>query len=184
MSASGIRLGSLLAVAGADLEPTLREHIGQSPTRAGLVATVFGLGADAAAGKLRETLDVDVVELLAGAWLKFAALREYRDAARHPPGEVSVVPLGEHDIVSAHDAVMQLEVAGIALPELRLHVELRAHFESVALSIEGGRIVAVAPGECSAIVRLKYGDTLLKQQSTPALQLPGRIDLGAGLAIP
>lgn len=184
MSGSGVKLAALLPVAAADLEATLRTHVDQTPGRASVVATVFGLAADAAAGKLRDALDVDVIELVAGAWLKAAALREYRDPVRHPPGEVSIVPLGQHDIASTHEAVIQSEVAGIALPELRLKIELTARFKSAALSIEGGRVVAVAPGECSVSVRLKYGARLLKEQSTPALQLPGRISLGDGLAIP
>ena len=178
MSGSGVKLAALLPVAAADLEATLRTHVDQTPGRASVVATVFGLAADAAAGKLRDALDVDVIEL------KAAALREYRDPVRHQPGEVSIVPLGQHDIASTHEAVIQPEVAGIALPELRLRIELTARFKSAALSIEGGRVVAVAPGECSVSVRLKYGARLLKEQSTPALQLPGRISLGDGLAIP
>lgn len=182
--ASGVKLAALLPVAAADLEATLREHVGRAPGRPGVVANVFGLAAEAAAGKLREALDVDLIELIAGAWLKIEAVREYRDPSRYPPGKVAVVPLAQHDIVSTHDAVIDAEVAGVPLPELRLKVELTARFKSVALSIEGGRVVAIAPGECAVIVRLKYGAKLLKEQSTPALQLPGRISLGEGLAIP
>jgi hypothetical protein len=79
--------------------------------------------------------------------------------------------------------VLTIKVAKVALPELKLTLELVARFKSVELAIAGGRIRSLAPGEASAIARLKYKSVKLKEQSTPAWKLPGLLTLGAGVPV-
>ncbi len=41
----------------------------------------------------------------------------------------------------------------------------------------------MAPGSCSAQAVLKYGNVKLKEEQTPEVRFPGRLDLGEGLRI-
>jgi hypothetical protein len=52
------------------------------------------------------------------------------------------------------------------------------------MTITDGRLQAVTPGEASVLVRLKYRTIKLREQSTPAWNLPGRIAFAGGLPIP
>ncbi|MGB2817492.1 MAG: hypothetical protein WBC37_09760 [Burkholderiaceae bacterium] len=161
------------------LELHSREGAGDS-----VIASVRGLLAEAGAARLNEALDVDALGLLGQAWVKLQTLRQYRDTKKYPPGTTSVVQLGQHDVTYACDPLMELRKAGIALPALRLTLELDARLKSVALSVRDGRVVAAAPGDASAIARLKYKKTTLKEQATPAWKLPGSIGFGDGIEIP
>lgn len=156
-----------------------QEGAGESVT-----ASVRGLLAEAGAARLNEALDLDALELLGQAWVKLQTLQQYRDTRKYPPGTTSVVQLGQHDVKYSCDPLMELRKAGVTVPALRLTLELNARLKSVALSVRDGRVVAAAPGEASAIARLKYKKTTLKEQATPAWKLPGTIGFGDGIEIP
>jgi hypothetical protein len=143
-----------------------------------VIASVRGLLAEAGAARLNEALDVDALVLLGQAWVKLQTLRQYRDTKKYPPGTTSIVQLGQHDVTYACDPLMELRKAGITVPALRLTLELNARLKSVALSVRA------APGDATAIARLKYKKTTLKEQATPAWKLPGTIGFGDGIEIP
>ena len=77
-----------------------------------------------------------------------------------------------------------MTIAHAHVAELRLTIALSIRVKSVALSIQAGRITAVAPGQCSVRAQVKYKTHVLKECETPSLVFPGRVELKNGLAIP
>ena len=47
---------------------------------------------------LKSALDRDLLEVLGKMWAEFSEIAALADPARHPPGERSVVALGEHEL--------------------------------------------------------------------------------------
>jgi hypothetical protein len=109
-----------------------------------------------------------------------------RDAAaksRATPGQTTMVTLGQHELTHSCHPVLAFYVGDAPLPELKLTLELVARFKSVALSIADATLHALAPGDASAVVRLKYKTVKIKEQATPDWKFPGMIRLGSGIRI-
>jgi len=144
-----------------------------------------GFAAGKVAEKLNEALDMDLAETLAEGWAKVKIVREAAARSIKAPGTTEVVTLGQHEQTSTHRPILTLVVAEQAVSDLVFTLELVVRFKSVKLAISGGKLQSVAPGEASAIARLKYKSVQLKEQSTPAWVLPGVVRLpGDGLHVP
>jgi hypothetical protein len=181
--AETLSIGRLLSIDGKDVEQALDEHLREAAPKQSFAAQALRLASGEIAGQLQQVLDFDVFELLAQGWVKLRELRSYAEPGKLAPGATAVVNIGNHEITHAESPVVDLEVAGAQLSVLKLTVELTVQFKSVALSIRDAAIRSVAPGECLARVRLKYKRQTLKEESTPKLKLPGRIDLGDGIPL-
>jgi hypothetical protein len=73
---------------------------------------------------------------------------------------------------------------GFGQTKLKFTLELTATFRSAELHIKGGRIVAVAAGDCSASAQLKYGDLKLHNEvKTADLKLGRPLPLDPALTI-
>lgn len=178
-----LSIGRLLSIDGDDVEQALDEHLREAAPNESLAAQALRLAAGEIAGRLQTILDFDVFEVLAQGWVKLRELQSYAGPGKLAPGATAVVNLGNHEITHTESPVVDLVVAGTPVSVLKLTVELTVQFKSVALSIRDAAIRSVAPGECMARVRLKYKRQTLKEESTPKLKLPGRIDLGDGIAL-
>lgn len=136
-----------------------------------------------AAARLKEALAVDALEVVAGAWSKAQDLKKYADPAEYPPDRSVVVHLGEHKVACRLQPEIEICFNAVPIRTIKFTLDLVARFKSAALTIRGGRICAVAPGVCSAQAVLRYGKVKLKEEHTPEVRFPGRLDLGAGLPI-
>lgn len=178
-----LSIGRLLSIDAKDVEQALDEHLREAAPNQSLAAQAMRLGASEIAGQLQRILDFDVFGLLAQTWVKLRELRSYAEPGKLAPGATAVVNLGNHEITHTESPTVDLVVAGAPVPVLKLTVELTVQFKSVALSIRDAAIRSVAPGECLARVRLKYKRQTLKEESTPKLKLPGRIEFRNGIPL-
>jgi len=176
-------VGSLIDLGPADVDKVLAEHAKDEPDVARALGHFGGFAASVGAEKLNKALDSDVYELLAKAWTKVQAVRDAAARSRATPGQSTLVALGAHDFTHTCEPVLKLYVADVGLPELKLTVELVAHFGGASLSIVDGALRAVAPGAASVIARLKYKSVKLKEKSSQEWKLPAEISLGSGVPI-
>ena len=174
----------LLDVQADHLKETLAEHIQENAAQAGLPEAALGFVADAAAQAVAKRLQLDVFELVFKAWAAVRELQDYADPVKHPPSETAVVRWGKCSIQAPQALDLSFNVAGIALPVLRLTIDLSAEFHSLALTIQGGAIRKLAPGPGSASVGLKYRSVaLMKPRKTPELSFDHGIEFTDGLRI-
>ena len=178
-----IKLGDLMSLSKIDVEKALGEQAKDESAVAKAAGSLGGFAASVGADELNKVLDTDIFEILALAWAKVQSVRDGAAKSRDQPGEPVVVKLGTHDVTHICQPVLTFHVAEVALPELKLTLELVARFESVAFSIVDAKLRTIAPGVASAIVRLKYKGIKLKEQATPAWKLPGEIRLGTGIPV-
>lgn len=173
------KLSDLIEFSQDDIERAINEQAQDDNAVAQASAHIAGFAAGVAATQLNTALDIDVLELVAKAWSKVKNVRDAAAKSREIPGEAVIVNLGKHDFTHNCQPVISVRVADVPLPELKLTLELVAAFKSVRLSIMGGKLVSLAPGEASATVRLKYRNMTLKEKSTPDWKLPGSVKLGS-----
>jgi hypothetical protein len=162
---------------------TVQQHIHDSVAQDSAQAMVWGAVKSEAAECLEKALNLDVFEVFGRVWAKARELKEYADVKKYPPDQTVIVHLGKHDLVAKEKPVLDVMIGGVQLPVLEFALNLTAHFEAVALTVRGGRIYTITPGDCSAKAELKYGDAKLASNETPKLHVPGQISLGDGIAI-
>ena len=135
---------------------------------------------------LKSVLDCDLLEVLAGAWAKAAPLAEFADPAKHPPGERSVVELGEHDISRELKPVIGVTIGTCPCVELNFTFALAAHVSGVRLAILDGHITGGDLGELWASAQLSYeGVPLHPEQESTRIAVPGEFIFAApGIKIP
>ena len=122
---------------------------------------------------------------LAHAWASIGAVRAYRDPAKQPAGETSIVPLGQHQAVLTAEPALNLVIGGVTLPPLRLGFLVTAIFESVHLSIRDGHLVAASPGKCALTAGVSCGSVPLHPpKELTKVKLPGEFKFEPAWKIP
>lgn len=182
MSESRVELADLIAGGLQAVGERVEEEIRNS--EAGRSASVaWTLVKSEASARLKDVLGADALEVIASAWSKARELKKYADPAKYPPDQSVVVHLGEHRVSCNLHPEIEVRFNDVPIRTLKFTLELVARFKTAALTIRGGAIRAVAPGACSAHAVLKYGSVRLKEEQTPEVRFPGRLDLGKGLPI-
>ena len=135
---------------------------------------------------LKSVLDCDVLEVLGGAWAKAVPLAEFADPAKHPPGERSVVELGEHDLTRELNPVIAVTIGPCPCVELTFKFVLSAHVGGVRLAIVDGHLVGGDLGELWASGQLSYQDLPLHpEQESARIGVPGEFSFNPpGIKIP
>lgn len=180
---SPILLSDLIQVSKEDVDHALAEQVRNEPSVGGTNGHVAGFAASAIADKLNEALDTDLYEMLAGVWVKWDKLKTTAEESSANPDKLIAQMLGEHELKHVCYPTIKVHVAEFALPDIKFKLELIAKFKSMRVTILNTMLIALAPGNASAIVRLSYGDTKLKEQPTPEWKVPGEIRLGEGYRI-
>lgn len=176
-------LRSLIDLSKEDVERALAEHGRSDAGVTDAIGHLGGFAASIAAQELNKVLDVDVYKLLAQAWTKVAAVRDAAARSKATPGQPTLVALGSQEFTHSCEPVLTLYVADVALPELRLTLEVAARFSGVRLSIADARLRSFAPGDASAIARLMVKGVKIKEKTTPVWKLPVEVTLGTGVPI-
>ena len=134
--------------------------------------------------QLKTFLDIDVAEILIGVWNKSKELQKYRDPVKYPPEEVSLVSLLKHEIESTHQPYVDVLLNGRSIAKVHFEIKVELTLEGVELQIQGGRIMAIKTGDCSANGAIKCEGASLLEKKTKTMALPGVINLGEGIVIP
>jgi hypothetical protein len=180
----GFTVGDLLPERFDGLEDQVKAQLAADP-EAGKGKLAWDLIGSEVEGALRSVLDCDLIETLAKAWTTARALREYADPAKHPPGEASVVHLGERDVERELHPVVAVTLGGRDCMELRFTLCLTAHFSGLALTIRAPFITGGSAGDLKVGAQLKYGEVKLhKPLESRKIELPGRFGFNPPLEIP
>ena len=177
-------VGDLLPERFDGLEDQVKAQLTADP-EAGKSKLAWDLIGSEVEGALRSVLDCDLIEALAKAWTTARALQDYADPAKHPPGEASVVHLGERKVERELHPVVAVTIGTRDCMELRFTLCLAAHFSGLALSIRAPYLTGGTAGDLKVSAQLKYGEVALhKPQESRKVELPGRFVFRSPLEIP
>ena len=129
---------------------------------------------------LRSMLDIPAMEALAGGWSTAAKLAEFADPARHPPGERSVIELGEHELGREFKPVIAVTIGSCPCLELDFTFAVSAKFGGVKLAIADGHILGGETGDAWASGQLSlHGVPLHKPAESRKVALPEAFEFAA-----
>jgi hypothetical protein len=166
-----------------NLDTALKSELTQQGANALPSYALHIIGSEAT-DAIRDTLNVNVFELLAEGWSIAHELHEYTDPHLHLPTERSVVFLGEHSLTTTAYPLLTVRVGEVSYPAIRLNLELTGKFRTAALIIQNGHITGLETGDCSVRAQLSCGNVPLHTATSKDITLPGKLKFKApGLAI-
>lgn len=134
---------------------------------------------------LKSLLDRDLLDVLGKMWSEFSEIAALADPAKHPPGERSVVALGEHELKRELHPVIAVTVGPCPCVELKFLFALTANISGVRLTVTDGHIVGGDLGELWASAQLSYeGAPLHPPQETAKVAVPGEFAFDPAIKIP
>jgi len=128
-------------------------------------------------------LDIPVMDIMMGAWVKISDIQEFAIGEKSLSGKTHKFPLTEHKITSKHKPKMELFVYDTKVTEVILDISLTLVIAKTILMIKKGRILEVRISGCQAMGKVScYGQTIVEKKSAE-LKFPSAIKLGNGIEI-
>ena len=131
--------------------------------------------------KLSEQLNKDPMELISAAWEKYHVLAEAAEQSKS--GETVFVPLEEHSISSELHPYVEIQVGPQVIKRIEFDVNLTLQLKGLVLKIEAEKIKAIEAGSCEGSGEIQVMDVSIWKHDFKPVNLPGRINLGSGIAI-
>ena len=133
--------------------------------------------------KIEEMFDINLVDVIVGAWKDLQELKECADRAKHPPDETIRLPLVDHTISASLKP--HLDITIDVLPPIRIGFEIGLDVElhGVTVKIQDGVIHAVRLGSCQAGAMVKCEGAVVFRRTTRTLDVPGELVLAKGIPI-
>jgi hypothetical protein len=131
-----------------------------------LVTLPVGLSREQVLEAVWGLLDIPLSDVIFPAWEQYSDVRRAMAETRDQPRLVRQVRVGGHTLSSKHHPSLACELEGTQVFVLDLELDLTLHFTGAVVSIAGGEITAVAPGDATVTASLKTasGVTLIPER--------------------
>lgn len=151
-----------------------------------IVRTVAGLRWNTVERKLREKasalLNQDVSSVLVQAWGKYGVLSEMARASKEND-DTTLLALTEHTIDYVLQPYLEVQIGSFS-QRIDVDITLSLTLKGLELSLERGRITAIESGTVEGSGKIECAGESLWEDSLEIVDLPGKIDLGQGIALP
>jgi hypothetical protein len=131
-----------------------------------LVTLPAGLSREEVLEAIWGLLDIPLADIIFPAWEQYSDVRRAMAETRDKKGVVRQVRVGGHTLTSKHHPSLECELEGTRVFALELDLELALHFTGAVVSVAGGEITAVGPGDATVTASLKTasGVTLIPER--------------------
>ena len=133
--------------------------------------------------KIGDLMDVSLVDIMAAAWKKYAALLKYADSEKYPPDEMILASLAEHTLTSEHHPYLEILINDQSVVKIEFAITLALSLEGFVLKIQDTKIKGIQAGSIEGNGTISMGETVLVKKGFDAISIPGSIDLGEGISI-
>lgn len=129
-------------------------------------------------------LNTDLFDLITATWNQYHVLAEYAQKSK-TEGQIASVELIDHTMTIELQPYLEIYIAGIHQPKLiNFDVSLDLTLKGLKLNIGNGRIKSVETGSCEGEAEIEINKISLPMKpSFGPIDLPGKINLGEGIAI-
>lgn len=158
---------------------TLDAGLRLPPPPDGLTSLLTGFEWERLGARVLDLLDINVVDVLVGGWKAHRDVHRELDRTATDPSRTAMVQLTHHTIYSVHTPAIELRAQGRKVLEVSFPVELTLEIDAVRLTIRGGAIREIHPGDVKVRGTMKLENTVVLERQLSAITLPGRIVLDA-----
>jgi hypothetical protein len=138
---------------------------------------------DLVAEKSCDVLNLNVVDVLAEAWKKYAEIEKYADRQKYGPDESILVPLAEHTVKSKHQPYVEILLHEKPIGRVEFDLEFTLTLDGFVLKIQDGIIREIQTGSAKGEGKFALATVTLLKEETKVVVFPGRIPLGKGIPL-
>jgi hypothetical protein len=190
---AGLTIRTFLLGSGSDDAATIRQLLSERDIVSGCGGDLTRLtkqGREAVEEQLASVtaglLDLDLGDLLIGAWRSRERLVEAARQTRQRPGRREVVQLGAHRITLSRNPTIELLIDGVRVHTFRFQLTVIFDVEVAALVIRDGLLTALKAGDgavaCTLALEMPGGDVeLVNEQRKIRLHLI--VNIGHGIPL-
>ena len=133
--------------------------------------------------RIGELLEIEIPDLLLGAWKKCDELQAALEETRKSPALKIHVGMSEHTIVSEHSPYIEMRLAKMPAQKIPFKLKLTFKLKACELLVQGGLIKQARPGACEIEGTLSQGLLVLATRKLGPIKLPGAIPTDKSLAL-
>jgi hypothetical protein len=138
---------------------------------------------DLAAEKTEEILDLNVLDVLTGAWKKYTEIKQYADPKKYGRKETILVPLAEHTVTSEHHPYIEILLKDQPVGRIVFDLEFSLILKGFVLRIQHGAIWEIQTGSAKAEGSLALGQAVLLKRELKPVNFPGSIHFASGISL-
>lgn len=131
----------------------------------------------------RDLLNLNVVDVLVGAWKKYMQIEQYADPKKYGPGETTLAPLVEHKVTSHHRPYVQILLKEREVARVTFDLDFSLKIEGFVLKIRDGKIWEILTGSGIGEGSLSLDDLTLWKHELKPIRFPGHISLSDGIPV-
>jgi hypothetical protein len=135
------------------------------------------------AAESKDILNLNVVDVLVGAWQKYMQIEAYADRTKYGAGETILVPLAEHVVDSKHQPFVEILLKDHEVGRVTFDLDFSLTLDGFVLKIRDAKIWEIQTGSGKGAGSLSLADVPLWQHELKPVQFPGRISLGDGIPL-
>jgi hypothetical protein len=127
-------------------------------------------------------LKIDFRTVLLSAWGKSEDFIEFFNN-NDSPGEIHLIPLSDHKVVSEHNPYLETYVNNITIGKVKFNIHFEFNLKGVILKVQDQNMKNIAIDACSGKCNIMYGGSTIMAKE---FQLPlpqGLIELGEGIPL-
>jgi hypothetical protein len=125
--------------------------------------------------KIEKLLDLELTDIMIGAWSKYRTVREFMENTRNEPDDTFLLPLTEHKISSSHKPYVEILVNEEPLGRVEFSVDIVLNLEGIILKIQDGKIIEIITGSCKGSGSVACEDVTLIERELEEFNMPGSI---------
>lgn len=134
--------------------------------------------------RLPDVFDIDLQDVVAGAFKKYKALKKYCDPEKYPASKPVSVPLGERTLSSTHKPKLDIVIDGTRIGSIEFSIKLQLQLKAAMIELRGGVIHGLDTGNAVLKGSAWLGKVPLLEKEIAEFDLPGHLDLDRGLPLP
>lgn len=129
-----------------------------------------------------ELLELDLTQVLLGAWSTYAALREAGQRTSANPESEELVELLSHRVTLDNRPSIELLVNGKRVATVHFVLMLQITVEALTATIRTGKLIGLRVGRCDFDASVSIEGKIVASRRTQ-LELPFSARLGSGIAL-
>src|SRR5262249_55712113 len=127
-------------------------------------------------------VDLDLGEIVVGAWRRHRALAEAAHATQADPSLSRQVQLAWHDITAEHQPYVEVTVNGVKLATVHIDLAVTVTVEALTAAVRRGRVVSVRCGQTTVGAWLGCEGHEIAGRERP-FDLAVTVPVGPGIAL-
>jgi hypothetical protein len=127
-------------------------------------------------------LSLNLLDLVAAGWNRYAALREAARRTRDAPTTEEIVALATHRIESSHHPTVEVFIDGKSVGTIEVELTVATGMAGVLAVVRQARLTEIRSGNCTVTGTLAIERTVVAERQRK-FDLPGAVRLHHGVAL-